>query len=176
MNKIWNELSEESKKAIISNYNAYINECNSGVVSVYNDIFGDENLNPKPEINIWEDVVKTGYDIKNSFAIFKDGSGDDCIFYDGLKTSNKIINKAIATFKIAKLIELGYGGMITNEEWNSAGTKYTIDCIYCLESNSMGLSISSVTSHKCFLAFHTKKQRDRFLEYNESLCKDYYMI
>ena len=64
-----------------------------------------------------------------------------------------------------------YGGAITNEEWSDTNIrKETIERfderIFCEESYTAYF----------FLAFHTKEQRDEFLEKNEQLVKDYLMI
>ena len=66
-----------------------------------------------------------------------------------------------------------YGGEITDEEWaNSNLIKCSIEvwntCIHC----------SYVYNERTVLAFHTSKQRDRFLSFPENvqLVKDLFMI
>lgn len=63
-----------------------------------------------------------------------------------------------------------YGGEITNEEWGNSSPKYIID-----RYGNM-INITFHTNAYYFLAFHTKEQRDMFLENNEQLVKDYLMI
>ena len=58
--KLWNELSEESKKNILKEYNEIINQESQLDAELdsqpYIDIFGSHNLNPKPLT--YEDVAK----------------------------------------------------------------------------------------------------------------------
>lgn len=63
-----------------------------------------------------------------------------------------------------------FGGVVTDEEWNTDSDKYTIERV-----------CESILRDQCngayyFLAFHTAKQRDLFLKENEDLIKDYLMI
>ena len=84
-----------------------------------------------------------------------------------------IERSALALLKIHQLIEIGYGGNITNEEWKEhTKIKYTID----LKDKKL---ICSYTYHfKSHIAFHTKEQAEEFLKYSENvqLLKDYFMI
>lgn len=178
MNNIWNELSEESKDIIKREYLKYSEATgfkNTDKVKTLEELFGEENLKPKLQIKTWEDVVKqTGYSIKDDFVILPDGSGDDCIWYQSSQTNIKVVKKVISTFKIAKLIELGYGGMITNEEWqNLTIPKYVIQ-VYTDGLNNLEYDV--VYGDKYFIAFRTKELREEFIKHNEQLCKDYYMI
>lgn len=170
MNTIWSKLSQEEKQEIIQKYK---NSEFSTEKIILVDIFGEDNLNPKLQINTWEDVVKqTGYDIKDDFVTLPDGSGDDCIWYSRDKTLKTIINKVIATFKIPKLIEVGYGGVITDEEWKDPSK--TIYVIVSWNNKLQKADTEAETND--FIAFHTEEQRDKFLQYNEQLCKDYFVI
>ena len=64
-----------------------------------------------------------------------------------------------------------YGGAITDKEWgNSFMTKYVISRM------PNNLSTGEVWTNYRFLAFHTKEQRNDFLQYNERLVRDYYMM
>lgn len=170
MNTIWPKLSEEEKQDIIQKYK---NSEFSTEKIILEDLFGKDNLNPKPQINTWKDVVEqTGYDITDAFVELPDGSGDDCIWYQKDKTLKTIVNKVIATFKIPKLIEVGYGGIVTDEEW-----KYPNKSIYIIAAWDNKLQTAETTEEaNDFIAFHTEEQRDRFLQYNEQLCKDYFML
>ena len=64
-----------------------------------------------------------------------------------------------------------FGGVITDEEWKSGrGVKHVI------KRDGNNISDAIYYSYYHFLAFHTEKQRDLFLEENEDLVKDYLMI
>lgn len=64
-----------------------------------------------------------------------------------------------------------FGGPITDEEWmNEKTTKHTI------ERYEGRIIYDSWANYYQFLAFHTKEQRDLFLEENMDLVKDYLMI
>lgn len=63
-----------------------------------------------------------------------------------------------------------YGGQVTDEEWGTDIYKYVI------ERSRNEINCDVWRSNYCFLAFHTKKQRDEFLKYNERIVKDYLMI
>jgi hypothetical protein len=63
-----------------------------------------------------------------------------------------------------------FGGVITDEEWNNAEWKYIIYRDGC------SISTTAIMSDYSFLAFHTEKQRDLFIEKYPQLVKDYLMI
>lgn len=87
--------------------------------------------------------------------------------------SEKVAKSMLAMAMISQLMPY-YGGEITEEEWkNVYSNKFTIerDC-----SVSKQIICSNHQFMYYFLAFHTKKQRDEFLKYNEQLVKDYLMI
>ena len=72
--------------------------------------------------------------------------------------------------QISQLIPY-YGNKITDEEWEDASVaKYTI------LRTSFGIITGRNTNCYDLLAFHTEKQRNNFLKYNERLVKDYLMI
>ncbi len=81
----------------------------------------------------------------------------------------KHAKSALAMAQISQLMPY-YGGEITDEEWENSSPKYIID-----RYGNM-ISITFHTNAYYFLAFHTKEQRDMFLENNEQLVKDYLMI
>lgn len=85
-----------------------------------------------------------------------------------------IEKSALALLKIHQLIEIGYGGNITNEEWNDLRCdKYT----FTIRDGEIIVVLTNSNSHD-HVAFHTEKQRDEFLKYPENvqLLKDYFMI
>ena len=77
---------------------------------------------------------------------------------------------ALAMARISQIManDERFGGVITDEEWNSADLlKYVI----ARERGDISLSIYYTVYH--FLAFHTRGQRDLFLKENEDLVRDY---
>ena len=87
--------------------------------------------------------------------------------------SKRIIEKsALALLKIHQLIEVGYGGNISSEEWNNNEWKFTY------QYTKTGIDIISTRISKYIIAFHTKEQAEEFLSYPENvqLLKDYFMI
>lgn len=86
-----------------------------------------------------------------------------------------IEKSALALFKIHQLIEVGYGGNITNEEYKNTDFKYVI----FKDVSTNEFSINSVCN--CIyglIAFHTNKQAKEFLSKPENiqLLKDYFMV
>lgn len=88
----------------------------------------------------------------------------------------KLAKSALALLKIHQLIEVGYGGNVTNEEWNNniRLKKYII----ILFGTSFVVDEKMYTSEKSHIAFHTREQAEEFLSYPENiqLLKDYFMI
>lgn len=94
---------------------------------------------------------------------------------------NKVVieKSALALLKIHQLIEVEYGGNVTNDEWvNSDGN----NLIYVPFYNPLKKEFQSFgvfgLSRKSLIAFHTYKQIKEFLKYPENvqLLKDYFMI
>lgn len=179
--KIWSELSEESKAYILSVYKEldeewkkYREEKEDSFASsrlekliVLDDIFGEHNLNPE-QINTWEDFIKefhkhTDWCPKNTYTDLPLYGMDDAIK-----------KKMIATAKIAKLIDVTYGGRVTDDEWND----HTI-LKYYIEPHSETkrfVTHCAYREKKHFVAFHTQKQMEAFLshESNKQLLKDFF--
>lgn len=94
-----------------------------------------------------------------------------------------IEESALALLKIHQLIEVGYGGNITDEEWRNIdikkyyfipNTEYSPD-----EGNNMWeIVYAQAYPNKHTFAFHTSEQAEEFLSYPENvkLLKDYFMI
>lgn len=166
--EIWRELREETKQKVIDRYDTLLNasiiddyteEERNGAIAMLEELFGKDNVQkPKKSIKTWDDVV-------DSEGIAINILPETCQYF-----SDEVINKAIATFKITKLIELGYGGLITDEEWENENVpKYTI--IVVDEKPEL-----SVTYWKEFIAFHTYDQCEEFIENNMELLKDYFIL
>lgn len=82
------------------------------------------------------------------------------------------LKSALALLKIHQLIEIGYGGNVTNEEWDSKKEWFVITC-YDFETSEIVLS-----NKRSHIAFHTREQAEEFLSHPENiqLLKDYFMI
>lgn len=127
----------------------------------------------KPNVpKTWSELIYEN-DFKNCNVEIKKG------FYSEDKTlcgNTPIEKSALALLKIHQLIEVGYGGNITNEEWEDTSTiKFVIDIYkYNIEFNFI-ITFYNYISH---IAFHTKEQAEEFLKYPENiqLLKDYFMI
>ena len=87
-------------------------------------------------------------------------------------STEKQAKSALAMARISQIManDKRFGGPITDEEWNNKSIKHTI-IKYCLH-----ITKSVHVNTNVFLAFHTKEQRNLFLEENEDLVKDYLMI
>lgn len=86
-----------------------------------------------------------------------------------------IIKSTNALLKIHQLIEVGYGGNVTEEEWNRyCYPKYFIE----YNNESKIFKVMEFSYSRSHIAFHTKEQAEEFLKYPENiqLLKDYFMI
>lgn len=130
----------------------------------------------EPVIRTYQDLIDchipiSGYMIKSDSTIL----GSVCVKYAlrrdrKLASSEKVAKSMLAMAMISQLMPY-YGGAITDEEWNKANMfKYVI-------KNERGkIWTTYVYTIHDYLAFHTAKQRDNFLKYNERLVKDFLMI
>lgn len=87
--------------------------------------------------------------------------------------SKKQAKSALAMAMISQIMTNdveNFGGVITDEEWDNDDLKYLI---YRYDN---GVHTAFTTHEYHFLAFHTKDQRDLFLEKYPNLVKDYLMI
>ena len=88
-----------------------------------------------------------------------------------LFATKKQAKSALAMAQISQIManDERFGGIVTDEEWCDN------NWLYVIIRNNNALEITSMYSYK-FLAFHTKEQAELFLQENEDLVKDYYMI
>ena len=120
-----------------------------------------------------EDKVINGYWLSSpDDMILTEFHKRNCHYNYGLFTTKQLAKSALAMAKISQIManDERFGGPVTNEEWGEGELRYTIirfgsDIITCI--NVSGYS---------FLAFHTEEQRNLFLEENEDLIKDYFML
>ena len=139
----------------------------TGSLDNLNALFGKENLQPKPKIKTWEDVAaQREYNIDVELNKIKNA----WIGYP-------ICDKMIATAKIAKLIELGYGGMVTEEEKCSDIPYFAIFPVLGTSQLQIADNHSTNIYSKDFVSFHTRQQAEEFMSYPENveLVKQYHM-
>lgn len=96
----------------------------------------------------------------------------NCHYNYGIFTSKQLAKSALAMAKISQIManDERFGGPVTNEEWGEGEPRYTI-----IRFGS-GITTSINVSGYSFLAFHTEEQRNLFIEENEDLIKDYFML
>lgn len=129
----------------------------------------------KPIIRIYQDLIDnyvnlSGYIINSSCEIKTYNTLAQKRFSEDIAASEKVAKSMLAMAMISQLMPY-YGDMITDEEWKDGYINKFM--IY-----RVGNTIRTANIHKPyqFLAFHTEKQRNDFLKYNEQLVKDYLMI
>ena len=183
--KLWHGLSEETQAEYREKYKFHLADSkrdpkdNFGggydltvlrsetIIEELVTMFGEHNLDPKPQIKTWEDVEKEYPKILTDFQELNVEITCCC----GIE--NKIGNKMLATAKIAKLIDLGYGGIMSKEEWENADTrKFSIGRF---EGN---LAYAEGRRDYEFVSFHTPEQRQEFWshESNRKLVELYHCL
>lgn len=139
-----------------------------------NSTFECIKFKKKFEVNTWKDIrTLSGTFITSKSDFYHVPKVPvDHIVDKNMFISEKYAKAALALAQISQLMPY-YGGEITDEEWaNSNLIKCSIEvwntCIHC----------SYVYNERTVLAFHTSKQRDRFLSFPENvqLVKDLFMI
>lgn len=126
--------------------------------------------------NIWDKennhkIPKTWNQYLIQFKI----DSEPTLWFDSDMNYDKIGDSCSALFKIHKLIEVSYGGNITNKEWVSPNyANYAIS----LHHHSKHFEILQNPADRHLVLFHTKAQAEEFLKYPENiqLLKDYFMI
>lgn len=165
----WSQLSEDDKDYyqvlyIDPNTREVIKNC-----LIKN--FGEHNLQPKPKIKTWNDFLEEVH--KDSNWSHRD-EFYDLPMYD---MDDKIKAKIIAAGRIAKLIELGYGGSVTAKEWKENGAWQIIPYRENYDEK-FKLKIVMDFQHKSFISFHEEEQAKEFMSYHENnkLAQQYYML
>jgi len=122
----------------------------------------------------WQELIKTGK-VQKLWCQIELYERVDGVNIDKSNTGigSPIERSALALMKIHQLIEIGYGGNITDEEWSKDTFKYVITCY-----NNKIYKKEIRVSTKCHIAFHAFEQRKEFMSYpeNAQLVKDFYMI
>lgn len=109
---------------------------------------------------VWDDIVTANPDILKN------------IDFLGANSHDPVSKSALALLKINILIEKGYGGNITNEEWESCDAKWVIKVF------TSKFDYTSVCHDRSHVAFHNQEQAEEFLKHPENieLLNDYFMM
>ena len=165
-NRLWNFLSDKEKENWKEKYRENMSLCNNvrsccGYVTALVEVFGSHNITQAKSPKTWADILEGDY----SYAITLNSSG----------FSKEMQDKAEVTLMISKLIEEGYGGQITEEEWHDDSVrKYTVR--YAPHDKRRLICSDYCIGDKHFIAFHRPDQRDEFLSYesNRELVRKYF--
>lgn len=89
--------------------------------------------------------------------------------------TEKLAKRALAMARISQIManDERFGGTITDEERKDFDVeKWTIQ----RENNTISLSLEWDDEYYYFMAFHTRQQAKLFLQENEDIIKDYFML
>lgn len=122
----------------------------------------------------WNSLVESGKYHCTTVKIDHNGVG--CTF-SGIGIEKSVL----ALLKIRQLIEIGYGGNVTNDEWDDINIKkwfFMPVAFYSPDEEIFNIVYAHNNSYKRAIAFHTEEQAKEFLKYPENveLLKDYFML
>ena len=152
----WDKFTEEEKAKLLDYYNSMSREETSK--HVLEVLFDKENLESvDPKIKTWEDVEaeypqyrRDLYSMELSYAY------------------TAVTRKLIAIYQIVKLIDLAYGGIITDKEWKNGNIeKFQIVPNKTLDEYQVSRVYN--ISHKDTLSFKSRELAEEFLSYPENL-------
>lgn len=117
----------------------------------------------------WDELIEQN---KCECYILGKGIGEVDFSSKGITPIEK---SALSLLKIHQLIEVGYGGNISNEEWRNLDD-YKFRLLWSIEDGRFIADSCRWNIHP--IAFHTKEQAEEFLNYPENvqLLKDYFMM
>lgn len=170
----WNELSPDERQSILNTYKKAFDEQDNFFAlkyqAVMNKRYGSHNLNPKP-IRTWKDV-KDYLEIIPDFKEIVHNLDMGCC-------DQKVVNKIIATYKISRIIELGYGGQVS-DEGNKDRHIIKFVIVPCEEKDgSVGFEIYTTSySVDKVVTFHSNAQAEEFITHDSNLrlLAQYYMM
>lgn len=128
------------------------------------------------ELEFWSDNdfnTLSGFYINTGTNILKISKIPNIAFHHDVFATKKQVKSALAMARISQIMANDiehFGGVVTDEEWLNDEPKFVI---YRDEYN---VDIAEVVHIYHFLAFHTVKQRNLFLEKYPQLVKDYLML
>lgn len=122
----------------------------------------------------WNSLVESGKYHCTTVKIDHNGVG--CTF-SGIDIEKSVL----ALLKIRQLIEIGYGGNVTNDEWDDINIKkwfFMPVAFYSPDEEIFNIVYAHNRSYKRAIAFHSEEQAKEFLKYPENveLLKDYFML
>lgn len=121
----------------------------------------------------WRDDENTeinGYYINDVSRIAFHSGKNACMNYNIFSTK-KQIKSALAMARISQIManDKRFGGVVTDDEWDSTVPYFVITKVHNM--------LIITRSHRYeYLGFHTIEQANLFLQENEDLVKDYYMM
>lgn len=161
----WDNMPSEEKEKLCRNYSE---NYDAETRAILDDIFDKENLRQIKRPKIWDDMEELHEDVDTAFVELEESLANiDC--------ETKLFNKILATYQIRQLIELGYGGAVTAEEWaNNHILKFCVDVAHGSQYDKL-VTYDSDDDYR-FIAFHTAAQRKEFMSYssNRKLVQQYY--
>lgn len=170
---IWCEVSEKARTKIKEQYKSAKDHGNFGGYSILEDIFGKNNVCEK-EILTWDDLCKVGLSHDASASIIHDEICNDC---NPTESSYGLYSrKAIATLKIAQLVEAAYGGFPTDKDIEDNSKElYHISLAI---DGTIHVKPWSGNNIRAFmpLVFKTEELATKFLKNNRDLVSYFYMI
>lgn len=170
---IWCEVSEIARTKIKEQYSRAKDKGNFGGYSILEEIFGKNNVCEK-EILTWDDLCKAGLTHDASVSILHNdicNDGNPAESYYGLYS-----RKAIATLKIAQLVESAYGGFPTDKDIED-NSKELFHISLAIDG-SIHVKPWNGNNIRAFmpLVFKTEELATKFLKNNRDLVSDFYMI
>lgn len=164
----FNNLDRDQKRSLRKMYLTFQSAGSKHKTAIIEEIFDKSCFdNMSKAIKTWDDVILF-YPLMNQRII------SDLVKW----CDDKVIKKLDASAKIAKIIELGYGGIISEEEWQEAINEgngfYNI--VWSLFYKSVHVYYD--TNYKHFISFRTKELAEEFMSYPENveLIRNYNMV
>ena len=130
----------------------------------------------KPLVKKWRDnknELFVGYFINHDCRILKTTPCSNVKYNRDVFATEKQAKSALAMAQISQIManDERFGGVVTDEEWDS-GTPLK----YVIERYNNEIRTQDYCNAYTFLAFHTSEQRYLFLKENLDLVKDYLML
>lgn len=173
---LWEELSRVSQGVIQDAYEKYQGRVREhgtesftakGACLALEDLFGKDNLT-RPRVLGWNDVEKHYPErIKHSAPLLSEISCATAYL------PARTIRRLMAEVQIAEIINLGYGGEVTEPEWQAdTMTKWII--IPRCDEKSLMITHTTNPNRRGSLAFRSEEEANEFLRHNSTLAEDYY--
>lgn len=167
-NETWHNFTDKEQEKILKEYNHMLGHrvrFENEIIQM-EKIFGVENLRHESKIKTWSDVKFYYPDLANNMI---QGICELKSIPDG------VLDKCIATIKLDKLIELGYGGRVTIDNWKEGEKSWSV--VVSSINKQIDLRIVTTYFNLDFITFHSKELADEFMSHPENveLIKKYYI-